>query len=86
MIENIKLIQFNVEYNDLFLWYQSYATISIKDANSALYVVSKVGNQKSKTDSELNSEIRFNRIRIRFGKFGIDISFQHISNTEVALG
>ena len=56
-----------------------------RGANSDPYVESKFGNQNSKTDSELNSEIRFNRIRIRFGKFGIDISFQHISNTEVAL-
>ena len=60
--------------------------IRTRPANSDFFVKSKFGNQKSKTESELNSEIRFNRIRIRFGKFGIDISFQHISNTEVALG
>ena len=35
-----------------------------RPANSDFFVKSKFGNQKSKTESELNSEIRFNRIRI----------------------
>ena len=51
-----------------------------KGANSDPYVKLKFGNQNSKTDSELNSEIRFIRIRIWVGKFGIDMSLQHIPN------
>ena len=41
----------------------------IKPANSDIYAKSKFGIQNSKTESELNSEIRFIRIRTRFGKF-----------------
>ena len=42
----------------------TYQCLVIRGANSDPYVESKFGNQNSKTDSELNSEIRFIRIRI----------------------
>ena len=49
---------------DQYFGLQYQVLVSIRPANSDFFVKSKFGNQKSKTESELNSEIRFNRIRI----------------------